>query len=95
MDLENFATAYRSPKRVIDLAQEGGRSEREKLDRRRQTKLIIPRSSRRTTTVVYLVYRTYHQALSTERFCPVGQFATADTCLADIWKLLCFGFGQQ
>jgi len=45
MDLENFATAYRSPKRVIDLAQEGGRSEREKLDRRRQTKLIIPRSS--------------------------------------------------
>ena len=40
--LENFATAYRSSRRAINLT---GRSEREKLDRRRSTKLTIPPSS--------------------------------------------------
>jgi len=41
-DLENVASAYRLSKRVIDLARRSGRSERDKLDRRRSTKLIIP-----------------------------------------------------
>jgi len=40
--LENFATAYRSSRRAINLT---GRSEREKLDRRRSSKLTIPPSS--------------------------------------------------
>jgi len=34
LDLENFATACRSSKRVINLAEKGGRPERDKLDRR-------------------------------------------------------------
>jgi len=42
LDLENFATAYRSPERVINFA---GRSQRDKQDRRRSTKLIIPKTS--------------------------------------------------
>ena len=37
--------AYRSSKRVINLARKGGRSERDKLGSRRSTKLIIPPSS--------------------------------------------------
>ena len=41
-DLENVASAYRLSKRVIDLARRSGRSERDKLDRHRSTKLIIP-----------------------------------------------------
>ena len=40
-----FASVYRSSKRVIDLARHGGHSEREKLDRRRSTKLTIPPSA--------------------------------------------------
>jgi len=43
-DLENFAIAYRSPKHVINSAEKGGRSERDKLDRRWSTKLTIPPS---------------------------------------------------
>jgi len=35
LELENFATAYRSSKRVVDFAQQAGRRERAKLDRRR------------------------------------------------------------
>jgi len=42
LDLENFASACQLSKRVIDL---GGRSERDKLDSRRSTKLTIPPSS--------------------------------------------------
>jgi len=44
-DLENFASAYQSLKCVIDLAQQGGRSERDKLDHRQSTKLAILLSS--------------------------------------------------
>jgi len=45
-DLENFASAYRSSKRVVDLARERWRRlGRDKLGRRRSTKLIIPPSS--------------------------------------------------
>jgi len=46
-DLQNFVTAYRSSKRVINLAEKGRRSERDKLGRRRSTskKLMIPPSS--------------------------------------------------
>jgi len=42
LDLENFSSAYQLSKRVIDL---DGRSERDKLDSRRSTKLTIPPSS--------------------------------------------------
>jgi len=45
LDLENFATTYRSPKRVINLAEKGERTERDKLDRRWSTKLTIPPNS--------------------------------------------------
>ena len=65
LDVEDFATACRSSKRVINLAREGGRSERDKLRRRRSAKLIIPPSSDARP----LVYRTDRQALSTARFC--------------------------
>ena len=45
-DLENFATAQRSSKRVINLARERWRRpERDKLDRRRSTMLTISPSS--------------------------------------------------
>jgi len=44
-ELENFASVYRSSKRAIDFSRQGGRSERDKLDRRRSTKLTIPPSS--------------------------------------------------
>ena len=45
-DFTNFVMAYRSSKRAIILARErGGRSQRDKLDRRRSTKLTIPLSS--------------------------------------------------
>jgi len=44
-DLENFASAHRSSKRVINLARQGGSSERDKLDRRRSTQLTIPPSA--------------------------------------------------
>ena len=46
LDLGKIATAYRSSKRVINLARERWRcSQRDKLDRRRSTKLTIPPSS--------------------------------------------------
>ena len=44
-DLENFALAYLSSKHVINLAEKGGRSESDKLDRRRSTELTLPPSS--------------------------------------------------
>jgi len=44
VDLENFATTYRSSKRVINLAREGRRWECDKLDSRQSTKLTIPLS---------------------------------------------------
>ena len=43
-DLDSAASAYRSSKRVIELARQSGHSERDKLGRRRWTKLTIPRS---------------------------------------------------
>ena len=60
-DVENFASVYRSSKCVIDLARQGGRSERDKLDRRRSTKLTIHLSSDARP----LVYYSNHQAVST------------------------------
>ena len=75
-DLENFASTCRSSKRVIDLARQGGRSERDKLGRRRSTTLTISPSSDSRP----LVYHSNHQALSTARFCRAGLLATADTC---------------
>ena len=44
-DLENFATAYGSSNVLSISLEKDGRSERDKLDRRRSTKLIIPSSS--------------------------------------------------
>ena len=45
-DLETVATAYRSSKRVINLARDRlRRSDRDKLDSRRSTKLTVPTSS--------------------------------------------------
>jgi len=45
-DFENFASPYRSSKRVVDYKlDKGERSERDKLDRCLSTKLIIPQSS--------------------------------------------------
>ena len=41
-DFKKFPAAYRSSKRVIDSYRRGGRSERDKLDRCRSTKLTIP-----------------------------------------------------
>ena len=52
------------------LSEKGGRSERDKLGRRRSTKSIIPPS---------YDARPDRQALSTARFCRTGQLATADT----------------
>jgi len=43
--LENFASECRALKRVVDLAQQGGRSERGKLDCWRSNKLAIPSNS--------------------------------------------------
>jgi len=46
--------------------ENGGRSERDKLDRRLSTELTIPSEFRRSITAVY---RRDRQALSTARFC--------------------------
>jgi len=43
--LENFASECRALKRVVDLARQGGRSERDKLDCCRSNKLAIPSNS--------------------------------------------------
>jgi len=67
--------AYRSSKRVIDFARQGGRSERDKLDRRRSTMLTIPPSFDARP----LVYHSDRQALSTARFRRAGQLASADS----------------
>jgi len=72
-DLENFASVYRSSKRVINLVRS---HERDKLDRRRSTELTIPPSSDARP----LVYHGNHQALSTARFRREGLLATASTC---------------
>jgi len=54
----------------------GGRSERDKLERRRSPKLTIPPSSDGRP----LVYHSDSQALSTARFRRAGSEATADIC---------------
>ena len=61
-----------------NLAEKGGRSERDKLDRRRSTKFIIPPNSDARP----LVYRTDRQALSTARFCHTSSFCTVAWQLA-------------
>ena len=58
-----------------------GRSERDKLDRRRSTKLTIPPSSDARP----LVYHSDRQALSTARLRRAGQLATADACLLALY----------
>jgi len=72
----NFASVYRSSKRVIVLARQDGRPERDKLDRRQSTKLTIPPSS----DARLLAYHSNHKALSTAHFRRAGQLVTADTC---------------
>jgi len=55
--------------------EKGGRSERDKLHRRRSTKLTIPPSS----DAHPLAYHSNHEALSTAQFRRAGQLSTADT----------------
>ena len=56
----------------------GGRSERDKLDRRRYTKMTIPLSS--DARPLQFITGDRH-ALSTARYSRAGQLATATTCL--------------
>ena len=76
-----LASVYRSSKRVIDLARRRWRrAERDKLGRRRSTKMtILPSSDARP-----LVYHSNHQALFTAQFRRAGQLATTDTCYYDL-----------
>ena len=74
---ENSASACRSSKRVINLARQGGRSERDKLDCRRSTKLTIPPSS--DSRPVF--YHSDRQALYAARFRRAGLLDTVDTCI--------------
>jgi len=76
-DLDNFASAYRSSKSLIDLARQGRRSERDQLDHRRSTKFDNTSGLRRSTAVVY---HSDRRALSAARFRRVVLLATADTC---------------
>jgi len=59
---------------LLTYLDKGGRSERDKLDRPRSSKLTVPAKSDA------LVYYSNHQALSTAQFRRAGQLATADTC---------------
>ena len=79
LDLEKFALAYWSSKRVIDLALQGGCSERDKLDCCWSTKLTIPSISDTRP----LVYHSNHQALFAERLSRMGLLATAGTCFME------------
>ena len=65
---------------VIDLSQKGGRSERDKLNRRQSAKLTVPPSS----SAPPLVYHSNHQALSTAQFRCAGQLATSDLFLQSL-----------
>ena len=76
-DLDNFASAYRSSKSLIDLARQGRRSERDQLDHRRSTKSDNTSGLRRSTAVVY---HSDRRALSAARFRRGVLLATADTC---------------
>jgi len=68
LDLENFATAYRSSKqRVINLARQGGRPERDKLVRRRSAKLTVPSSSDARPLVYHIIIELYLQHNSAAR----------------------------
>jgi len=60
--------------------EKGRRSEHDKLDRHRSTKLTTPPSS----DACPLVYHSNHQAVSTAQFRCAGQLATADTCLTEM-----------
>ena len=81
-DLENFASAYRN---VLSTSlDQGGRSQRDKLDSHWSTKLIIPSSSDARPLSFITGDR---QPLSTARFCCAGQLATADTCLFSLTAL--------
>jgi len=72
--------ASRLSNRVINLARERWTlraSERDKLDRRRSTKLTVPPSS---DSRPLQFIRGDRQALSTERYSRAGELATADAC---------------
>ena len=60
--------------------EKGGRSERDKLNRRQSAKLTVPPSSNAPP----LVYHSNHQALSTAQFCCAGQLATSDLFLQSL-----------
>jgi len=74
LDLENSAMTGQSLKSVIKLhgsSEKGGRSQRDKLEHRRSTKLTIPPSSNTRP----LVYHSDCQALFTARFRHVGHIS--------------------
>jgi len=75
LNLENFASAYRSLKCVIHLARQRGCSESDKLDWCQSTKLTVPL----TSDTQLLVYHSNHKALSATRFRRVGLLAADDT----------------
>jgi len=62
----------------LQLEKERGRSQRDKLDRCRSTKLTIPPSSA-SRPLVYL-YHVDRKALSAARLRGAGLLATADAC---------------
>ena len=68
VDLENFVMTGGSPKRIINLAQQCGCSERDKLERCQSAKLTIPPSF----NSLQLVYHSDHQTLSTAQFHRAG-----------------------
>jgi len=76
-DVKNLLRRIDRRNVLSTLLDKGGRSERNKLDRRRSAKLTIPPSS----DVRPLVYHSNRQALSTTLFRRGGLWATADTCV--------------
>jgi len=76
-DLEKIASTSRSSKRVVHLARQGGRAERDNLDRRRSTELTVPPSPDARP----LVYHSNHAVSRAARFRRAGLLATADTRL--------------
>jgi len=75
LELEHFASAYRSSKRVVDLARQAG-PERDKLNHCQSAMLTISSSSKNLP----LVYHSNRQALSAAQFRRTGLLSTADIC---------------
>jgi len=77
LGFKHFATAYRSSNVLpTSSIEKGGRSHRDKSDRRWSTKLTIPRTP---TLDRCSLSHGDHEALSTARFRRAGQLTTADT----------------